>query len=147
MSTFLEPISAKDEEEAVEAFAKVLRVVRPHAKLLVPDGSEISVPASIYNVLEQVIPLLLTEHAVSIVPIGTVLTTHEAAELLNVSRPHLMKLLESGAISFDPSAEPGSRRKIRFADVMKYKRELEIERKQQLRTLTESSQDAGLYED
>ena len=86
MSTVLEPITDKDEEAAVEAFGRALRVVRPHAKLIAPDGREIPVPTAIYKVLEQVISLLVTDHAVSIVPVGALLTTQEAADLLNVSR-------------------------------------------------------------
>lgn len=147
MSSVLEPITAKDEEAAVEAFGRALRVVRPHAKLIAPDGREIPVPTAIYKVLEQVIPLLVTDNAVSIVPVGALLTTQEAADLLNVSRPHLVKLLDKGVIRFERSSEPGSHRKIRFADLMEYKHKLEMERRQQLRKLTEMSQEAGLYEE
>ena len=100
MSMVLEPISAKDEEAAVEAFGRALRVVRPHAKLIAPDGREIPIPTAIYKVLEQVIPLLISDNAVSIVPVGTLLTTQQSADLLNVSRPHLVKLLEQGSIRF-----------------------------------------------
>lgn len=147
MSTVLEPITAKDEEAAVEAFGRAVRVVRPHAKLIAPDGREIPVPTAIYKVLEQVIPLLVSEHAVSIVPVGALLTTQEAADLLNVSRPHLVKLLDKGAIRFERSNEPGSHRKIRFADLMEYKHKLDMERRKQLRKLTEMSQEARLYDE
>jgi excisionase family DNA binding protein len=147
MSTVLEPISAKDEEAAVEAFGRALRVVRPHAKLIAPDGKEIPIPSAIYKVLEQVIPLLVTDHAVSIVPVGALLTTQEAADLLNVSRPHLVKLLDKGLIRYERSVEPGSHRKVRFVDLMEYKHKLDMERRQQLRKLTEMSQEAGLYEE
>lgn len=147
MSAVLEPISAKNEEAAVEAFGKALRVVRPHAKLIAPDGREIPVPEAIYKVLEQVIPLLLSENAVSIVPVGTLLTTQEAADLLNVSRPHLVKLLERGLIKFERSNEAGSHRKIRFVDLMEYKHRIEMERRKQLRKLTEMSQEAGFYDE
>ena len=143
----LEPISAKDEEAAVEAFGRALRVVRPHAKLIAPDGREIPIPTAIYKVLEQVIPLLISDNAVSIVPVGTLLTTQQAADLLNVSRPHLVKLLEQGAIRFERSNEPGSHRKIRFVDLMEYKHQIHMERRQQLRKLTQMSQEAGFYEE
>lgn len=147
MSMVLEPISAKDEEAAVEAFGRALRVVRPHAKLIAPDGREIPIPTAIYKVLEQVIPLLISDNAVSIVPVGTLLTTQQAADLLNVSRPHLVKLLEQGVIRFERSNEPGSHRKIRFVDLMEYKHKIDIERRQQLRKLTQMSQEAGFYEE
>jgi excisionase family DNA binding protein len=147
MGAVMEPISAKDEEAAVEAFGRALRVVRPHAKLIAPDGREIPIPSAIYKVLEQVIPALITEHAVSIVPVGAVMTTQQAADLLNVSRPYLVKLLDKGVIPFERSNDPGSHRKIRFADLMEYKHKIEIQRRKDLRKLTEMSQKAGLYGD
>ncbi|HEY9684156.1 MAG TPA: helix-turn-helix domain-containing protein [Oculatellaceae cyanobacterium] len=146
ISPVLEPISAKDEEAEVEAFGEALRVVKRHAKLVAPDGRELAIPESIYKVLEQVIPFLVTDHAVSIVPVGASLTTQQAADLLNVSRPHLIKLLKDGDIPFARSDEPGSHRKIRFVDLMEYKHQINIERRQQMRKLTELSQDAGLYD-
>jgi excisionase family DNA binding protein len=147
MSMVLEPISAKNEEQAVEEFGRALRVVRPHAKLIAPDGREIPIPEAIYKVLEQVIPVLTSNNAVSIVPVGTLLTTQQAADLLNVSRPYLVKLLEKGIIQYERSDEPGSHRKIRFVDLMEYKHKTDIERRKQLRRLTEMSQEAGFYEE
>jgi len=147
MSTVLEPISADNEQAAVAAFGLALRVVRPHAKLIGPDGKEIPIPEAIYRVLEQVIPLLAGDNAVSIVPVGHLLTTQQASDLLNVSRPHLVKLLDQGTIPFERGDEPGSHRRIRFADLMEYKHKIDLDRRQQLRKLTQMSQDAGFYED
>ncbi len=147
MNQVLDPISATDQEAAVEEFGKVLRVVHPHAKLISPDGSEIPIPEPIYKVLEQVIPQLVSGNAVSIVPIGHLLTTQEAANILNVSRPYLVKLLEKEAIPFERSQDPGSHRRVRFVDLMKYKQRVDKERRSQLKELTRLSQDAGFYED
>lgn len=147
LSTVLEPISAKNEEAAVEAFGNALRAGRPHAKLINPGGKEIPIPAAIYKVLDQVIPLLISDNAVSIVPVSTLLTTQEAADLLNVSRPYLIKLLEQGAIKFERSKDPGSHRKIRFVDLMEYKHKIDLERREQIRKLTKMSQEAGLYDE
>lgn len=145
MSTVLEPISADNEQAAVEAFGRALRVVRPHAKLVGPDGKEIPVPEAIYRVLEQVIPLLAADQAVSIVPVGHLLTTQEAAELLNVSRPYLVKLLDQGTIPFERPEGQGSHRRIRFIDLMEYKHNRSTERRQQLKRLTQMSQESGFY--
>jgi len=147
MSTVLEPITADNEQAAVEAFGRALRVVRPHAKLVGPDGNEIPVPESIYRVLEQVVPLLASDHAVSIVPVGHLLTTQEAAELLNISRPFLIKLLDQGILPFERPEGPGSHRRIRFEDLMEYKHNRDKERRKQLKRLTQLSQEAGLYDD
>jgi excisionase family DNA binding protein len=147
LSSVLEPISADNEQAAVAAFGKALRVVRPHAKLIAPDGREIPVPTAVYKVLEQAIALLISDNAVSIVPVGHLLTTQEASELLNVSRPHLIKLLDQGVIPFERSNEPGSHRRIRFVDLMQYKHKNDMERRKQLRKLTQMSQEAGFYEE
>lgn len=147
MSTVLEPITADNEQAAVEAFGRALRVVRPHAKLVGPDGNEIPVPEAIYRVLEQVIPLLAADQAVSIVPVGHLLTTQEAAELLNISRPYLVKLLDQGTIPYERPEGPGSHRRIRFEDLMEYKHKRSAERRQQLKRLTQLSQESGFYDE
>lgn len=147
MSTVLEPISADSEQAAMEAFAKAFRVVRSHAKLIGPDGNEIPLPEAIYKVLEQVIPLLASDRAVSIVPISHMLTTQEASEILNVSRPHFVKLLGQGMIPFERSNEPGSHRRIRFVDLITYKHKMDVQRRDQLRKITQMSQEAGFYDD
>ena len=136
MSTLLEPISADNEQAAVEAFGKALRVV-PHAKLVGSNGNEIPIPDAIYRILEQVIPLLASDQAVSIVPVGHLLTTQEAAELLNISRPYLIKLLDEGTLPFERPEGPGSHRRIRFEDLMEYKHKRSGVRRQQLKRLTQ----------
>ena len=70
-------------------------------------------------------------------------TTQEAADLLNVSRPHLIKLLEEGAINFE---RVGTHRRIRFEDLMEYKHKRDNERRKALKKLTQMAQEAGLYE-
>ena len=147
MNSLLDPITAEQEQAAVEAFGKALRVVRPHAKLVGPDGKEIPVPEAIYKVLEQVVPLLAANNAVSIVPVGHLLTTQEAAELLNISRPHLIKLLDQGVLKFERPEDPGSHRRISFEDLMEYKHKRDAERRQKLKRLTALSQEAGLYDE
>ncbi|MBZ0189421.1 MAG: helix-turn-helix domain-containing protein [Candidatus Obscuribacterales bacterium] len=139
-----EPIYAeRDQAEAVQAFGKVLHAFR-QARLVGPEGQEILLPEPVYRVLEQVVPLLAADMAVSIVPVGHLLTTQEAANLLNVSRPHLIKLLEKGAIPFE---RVGTHRRIRFEDLMEYKHNRDKERRKSLKKLTQMAQEAGLYDE
>ncbi len=139
-----EPIYAeKEQAEAVQAFGKVLHAFK-QARLVGPEGQEILIPEPVYRVLEQVVPLLAADMAVSIVPVGHQLTTQEAADLLNVSRPHLIKLLEEGAVSFE---RVGTHRRIRFEDLMEYKHKREKERRKALKKLTRIAQEAGLYDE
>jgi excisionase family DNA binding protein len=73
---------------------------------------------------------------------GAELTTQEAADLLNVSRPFLIGLLEDGQL---PHHKVGTHRPVRFADLMTYKRRRDAESEEALRELTALSQEMKLY--
>jgi excisionase family DNA binding protein len=72
-----------------------------------------------------------------------VLTTLEAADVLNVSRPSVVKLLEHGESPFETV---GSRRRVRRDDLMAYKRVRDEERRRGLQRLVEMSEELGLYD-
>jgi excisionase family DNA binding protein len=76
--------------------------------------------------------------AVTIVPTDEMLTTQKAADILNVSRPHLIKLLESKAL---PHEKVGRHRRIRAEDVFNYKKRRDAERAQALAELAEADAD------
>lgn len=82
---------------------------------------------------------LAAGNAVQVVPVHAELTTQEAANILNVSRPHMVKLLENGELPFHKT---GRHRRVLFADLMNYKQQRDRQRQQ---ALTDLSQDAGLY--
>ena len=72
------------------------------------------------------------------------ITTQEAADILNVLQPFLVKLLENGEI---PHIKVGSHRRILFQDVMIYKEQRKVKRRQGLKELTQFLQDEGFYEE
>lgn len=95
------------------------RAQRP-AKLVAPDGSaQIDIPAPVYEVLRLIVPLMAQGAAIGLVPLHQELTTQQAADLLNTSRPSLTKLLDSGEIHYQKTE--GGHRRVRFVDVMAYK--------------------------
>lgn len=75
-------------------------------------------------------------------PESSELTTQQAAEFLNVSRPYLVKLVESGEIPF---RLVGTHHRIRFRDLEEYKNRDDLKRRQAADELTQLTQDLGLY--
>jgi excisionase family DNA binding protein len=113
------------------------------AKVVGSNGDEIELPESAQRLLEQVVRVLARGDAVSIVPVQRELTTQQAADLLNISRQYLIRLLDRGEIPFH---RVGSHRRLGFDDVMKYKRRRDLERRRGLDELTRLSQELGLYD-
>lgn len=78
----------------------------------------VEVPTFALRLFGEILSELALGNAVKVVPIHAELTTQEAADLLNVSRPHLVKLLEDGLI---PHTKTGRHRRVKFADLVGYK--------------------------
>lgn len=116
----------------------------PHAlKIIGSDGEEVVLPDSVVTALRQLVHCLVHDKAVTVVPVDKALTTQEAADILNVSRPYLIKLLEAGVLPF---TKVGSHRRIQIEDVMAYKQQRDIERTQALDRLAALNQEMGLYD-
>lgn len=96
-----------------------------------------------YDVLVQVVEVLRAGRAVTVAPLAQRLTTQEAADLLGVSRPTLVKLLESGAIPYE---QPGRHRRVRLANLLAYRDARRIDRRATLNRMTTDAADAGIYE-
>jgi excisionase family DNA binding protein len=114
-----------------------------HPKLVGMDGEEMPLPDSVYQILRQVTHLMAAGRAVSLVPLDHYLSSQEAAELLNVSRPYLYTLLDQSQIPF---IKVGTHRRIRFEDLMAYKQHRDSQRHQSLSELAAFSQELGFYE-
>lgn len=81
--------------------------------------------------------------AIQVAPLNAQLTTQEAANYLGISRPTLVKLLESGKISF---IKPGRHRYVRLDDLIDYAESVTTTRSDALDALARDAQDAGLYD-
>lgn len=139
-----EPITASESEQpTLKQMKGVLRNEACLPKLVGPQGEEIILPKSIFHVLQRIVHHMMLGRAITIVPINQELTTQEAADILNVSRPYLVKLLEDGQIPFN---KVGTHRRIRFSDLMAYKKQRDAERTRGLAELTQMSQEFGLYD-
>lgn len=100
------------------------------------------VPRSAAVLLAQILATLANGEGVQVMPDTAELTTQQAADFLNVSRPHLIKLLETGEITY---RRVGTHRRIRFPDLREYKRRDDLTRRKAADELTQLTQDLGLY--
>ncbi|MBA3945095.1 MAG: helix-turn-helix domain-containing protein [Herpetosiphonaceae bacterium] len=112
-------------------------------RLVRADGEAVEVPASLLHLMHMLVHYLVEGQTVTLVPVDKVLTTQQAAALLNVSRPYLVKLLDQGLI---PHTMTGRHRRVRFADVLQYKAQRDARREEGLVQLAQLSQELGLYD-
>lgn len=139
-----DPILAETEEaeDVIEIARYLNRPNRDRASFLVgSDGSRVKIPDSLHAVLAQAAQALANDEAVSIVPVHHELTTQQAADLLMVSRPHLIKMLENGHI---PYHKIGTHRRIRFDDLMRYRAKRHRRRLEMLQELAAEDAELGI---
>jgi len=115
----------------------------PTTTLSGPNGERLVLPPEVFEVLRGVIEAMASGQAVTIAPVHQRLTTQEAADLLGVSRPTLVKLLETGEIPFE---QPGRHRRVRLADVLAYRERASVERRSALDRMVEIADAADMYE-
>ncbi|MEU8239877.1 helix-turn-helix domain-containing protein [Actinoplanes missouriensis] len=139
--TLLPPDDPADLVRFARGLADARAAVR--AKLVGPDGSEIDIPDDFYDVLLDVVVALSQGMAISIAPHNTMLTSQEAADLLNVSRPTLVRLLTDGEI---PHTMRGRHRRVLLRDVLDYSERTRVERRSALDQMAGDAEDDGLYE-
>ena len=134
----------EQETEAIAQLEPILSLESSQLRLVASNGEEIVIPESVYSLLGQVVRAMASGQVISIVPHNRELTTQQAADILNVSRPFLVKLLENGEI---PYIKVGSHRRILFQDLMVYKEQRKVKRRKLLDQLIEMTEEAGLYEE
>ncbi|GGB95473.1 excisionase family DNA-binding protein [Massilia buxea] len=105
------------------------------------QAHQVELPTSALRLLVDILAELADGNAVKIVPVQAELTTQDAADMLNVSRPHLVKLLEQGALPF---FKTGKHRRVRFADLMQFKAARERASEQAMKELAEQAQELSL---
>lgn len=110
---------------------------------LVTDGNDatITLPADALRLLVDVLAQIANGNAVTVAPVHAELTTQQAADLLNVSRPYFVKLLEEGEI---PYRRVGNRRRVMLSDLITYKRIDDAKRDVIADQLTAEAQRLGL---
>jgi excisionase family DNA binding protein len=136
-----------DKQMATES-SRILEplAARPHdlkLELLDEDMSRqfLNLPAPAVRALSQILKELAKGNSVTLVPNDAMLSTQEAADILNVSRPFVVSLLEAGKI---PYQRLGSHRRILFRDLMAFKQKSDASGDEAMRQLTQEAQELGL---
>jgi len=106
-----------------------------------PDDT-LSLPRGAVELLARVLAHMAAGQGVSVVPAHAELTTQQAADLLNVSRPYLIGLLDAGEIEY---RKVGKHRRVRVDSLMNYKRKDDHDRREVADELAELNQEMGLY--
>jgi excisionase family DNA binding protein len=140
------PPSELDAALAKNAEQHLTPFIQRHSPLTVTvaDAAEaypIELPAGAVVLLIEILTVMSTGRGVTIIPENAELTTVEAADVLNVSRPFLIKLLEEGKI---PHRKVGRHRRIRMEDVMAYKNAIDRERETILDELVAEAQELDM---
>ena len=104
-------------------------------------GADIILPASVLRLLKDILAEMAQGHAVALLPVQAELTTQQAADLLNVSRPYLIRLLEDSKIPF---RLVGQHRRVRFDDLLAYRRKDDEDRRRVADELTADAQELGM---
>jgi len=147
MSDVLEVRPGTVRPEDLAVFERVLEQTPSHVGgtpcLVGPDGVTIELPAGIHALLVSIIENLKVGNGVTVIPMHAELTTVEAAQLLNVSRPFLIKQLDAGVLAHHMV---GTHRRLRLADVLAYRDQVDRHAEVALAAMTVEAEDLGLYD-
>lgn len=136
-------VPSREDAELAAELSRKLASRRPEGRLRVrlDDGQELVLPRLAARLLSHILTEIAHGHAVRLIPIHAELTTQEAADYLNVSRPYLVKLLEEGKIPF---RKVGTHRRVLFQDLDRYKQHAKRRRDEALAELAEQAQDLDM---
>ena len=136
-------LDQKIASESYDALASVIDQLKSEQpEIEIEETSEkIKIPLSALKLLGDILKAMSQGKLISLVPVASELTTQAAAEILGCSRPHLVKLLEKGDIAF---TKIGKHRRIKFEDIMKYRKQMKEQQKNHLIDIMNSDEETGL---
>ena len=149
MSSSIQKITKSDQKIALSSI-NVLRKNKDKAiknklnvvKIKIQGADElISIPLKALKLLTSILSNMAEGKSVALMPTDAEISTQQAAEILNVSRPHVIKLLEKGDI---PYKKVGSHRRILLQDILQYESKFKKKRRKQLNNLASEAQKLNL---
>ena len=144
----IERPSKEEQKAAMESYdalaAALDQVHSDYPEIELEETKErIKIPLKALQLLAKILKETSQGKPVSIVPIATEITTQAAAELIGCSRPHLVKLLEIGEISY---TKIGKHRRIKYQDIIDYKRKMKAKQRKLLIEIMKADEETGLYD-
>lgn len=138
------PADTQLAQESSRKLAKLLGLKNKELRLQIQlDGEPeeaVAVPFSVFPLLADILTEMAQGHAVTLIPVHSELTIQQAADLLNVSLPYLIDLLDKDQI---PLRKVGTHRRILFQDIMAYKQQTDAARLKALEELSALDQELG----
>jgi excisionase family DNA binding protein len=135
-------VPTKDDAElAAKASRMLSRRAKTALRIRLDDGEELTLPTAAARLLTHLLTEMSQGNAVTLIPLHAELTTRQAADFLNVSRPHVVKLLDQKKIPFH---KVGTHRRIYFTDLESFKETHEIARRQALDEIATEAQEMGM---
>ena len=129
------------EEGEIRELHRMLNLGAP--ALVEPAEERLNLPESVYHLLKEVVANMMRGRVIVLTPENDRLTTQAAANFLGFSRPHLVKILDSGAIPFE---KVGQHRRILMKDLMTYRKHRDVERRAALNDLAKEEFKDSMYE-
>ncbi len=137
-----EPVTLPESDEAqLRELNRILQLGTP--ALVGADGERMELPDAVFRLLKDIVRNMHLGRAIVLIPENQQLTTQRAADLLGVSRPHLIKLLANGAL---PHHKVGSHRRIYLKDLLAYQKRRDAERRAALDRIAKEAFESGLYD-
>ncbi len=137
-----EPVAPPEFEEGqIRELNRMLQLGTP--ALVGADGERLELPNAVYRLLKDIAHNMQLGRAIVLIPENQQLTTQRAADLLGVSRPHLIKLLEAGELAYH---KVGSHRRIYLKALVAYQKRRDTDRKAALDRIAKEAFESGLYD-
>lgn len=149
MSYKIQQPSDADRKVAMESFETLSETVAQLKAGSIPEieieetGDRVKIPLSALKLLVDVLGQMKQGKPFSLVPVAAEMTTQAAAEFLNCSRPHVVKLLEEGKI---PYTKVGRHRRIKLEDLKVFKTALKAQTRIKLIEMMDDAEDMKLYD-
>lgn len=131
----------ESEEREIRELHRMLNLGTP--ALVGPEEERLNLPESVYHLLKDVVASMMRGKTIVLTPQNNRLTTQAAANFLGFSRPHLVKLLDSGVIPFE---RVGQHRRLYMKDLITYRKHRDAERRAALNDLAKAEFAEGSYE-